>query len=317
MIFIDGIDFGRFGVVLFFLLSGFVIPYSLKPGTTIKQFAIRRFFRLYPIFWIAVASASTANVVFLGKKYEASQLIANLTMAPQLLGQNPISNVYWTLLIELAFYVACAILFAWGTLGKTRVLITASAITAGLTFFPILINELTGSKVPVQFNSHHLSFLFAGAAIRTEYESKSWRLSIPYLLILTMTVPTVAGLLPAAKTPFSTFGTWGLFVAYAAAAFVFLLALRHQFGSNRFFEVLGNSSYSLYLLHWPVFIVVFSFFENSASTIPFEVGACLAAAFFVSWLAYKYIELPSIELGKKFSRSTQRDRQSLQNPVRP
>ncbi|CAM5339645.1 hypothetical protein SSTU70S_04052 [Stutzerimonas stutzeri] len=48
-------DFGRIGVVVFFIISGFVIPASLRGprGEDCRQFLIRRLFRLYPLCWLS------------------------------------------------------------------------------------------------------------------------------------------------------------------------------------------------------------------------------------------------------------------------
>lgn len=47
------LDFGRTGVLVLFLISGFLIPSSLKGGRVegLRKFAIRRFSRLYPLYW--------------------------------------------------------------------------------------------------------------------------------------------------------------------------------------------------------------------------------------------------------------------------
>lgn len=50
----NGVDLGRFGVVLFFLISGFVVPFSIRGARPLQRFAISRFFRLYPALWLAV-----------------------------------------------------------------------------------------------------------------------------------------------------------------------------------------------------------------------------------------------------------------------
>jgi len=53
--------FGGIGVSLFFLVSGFVIPSSLKSGNSrlpeLRQFVVRRFFRLYPVYWLSIILA--------------------------------------------------------------------------------------------------------------------------------------------------------------------------------------------------------------------------------------------------------------------
>src|SRR4051794_26399249 len=45
---------GLLGVALFFLVSGFVIPFSLDRGS-LSRFVIRRIFRLYPVYWLSLA----------------------------------------------------------------------------------------------------------------------------------------------------------------------------------------------------------------------------------------------------------------------
>ena len=52
---LDAVNLGRFGVVLFFLISGFVIPFSFRGDQPIRNFAISRTFRLLPALWLSVA----------------------------------------------------------------------------------------------------------------------------------------------------------------------------------------------------------------------------------------------------------------------
>ena len=50
------VDFGRIGVVAFFMISGYVIPPTLRGplanGT--RRFLVRRFFRLFPAYWLSI-----------------------------------------------------------------------------------------------------------------------------------------------------------------------------------------------------------------------------------------------------------------------
>ncbi len=59
-------NLGAFGVSLFFLVSGFVIPMSLKNSSTkiIIDFFIKRFFRLYPTYWLAILFTTIVIIVF-------------------------------------------------------------------------------------------------------------------------------------------------------------------------------------------------------------------------------------------------------------
>jgi len=98
--------YGFFGVHLFFLISGFVISQSAH-GKTAAQFAVSRGVRLFPAYWVAMV-ATTLVVTFWGNpdmKVSPVQFLANLTMIPGLFDQRPVDGVYWTLTIELTFYL--------------------------------------------------------------------------------------------------------------------------------------------------------------------------------------------------------------------
>src|SRR5262245_66328571 len=47
-------DLGHFGVTLFFLCSGFIIPFSLERQNSLPRFWIIRAFRLYPLYWFTI-----------------------------------------------------------------------------------------------------------------------------------------------------------------------------------------------------------------------------------------------------------------------
>src|SRR6266480_3962126 len=48
---------GRTGVLLFLVVSGFIIPASLEQGGSNARFWLRRFFRLFPLYWASIALA--------------------------------------------------------------------------------------------------------------------------------------------------------------------------------------------------------------------------------------------------------------------
>ena len=97
------VNFGRFGVVLFFLISGLVVPFSFRGDRPIRSFAISRFFRLYPAYWASIA-VFLAIAIWQGAPIPGETIAANLTMLQTLWGQPNIGNAYWTLLYEMIFY---------------------------------------------------------------------------------------------------------------------------------------------------------------------------------------------------------------------
>jgi peptidoglycan/LPS O-acetylase OafA/YrhL len=107
------LDLGQVGVVLFFAISGFVIPSTLKGPTMegARRFLIRRFCRLYPAYWFSISIGWLSAVWLEGRQIDASTLIVNLSMTQKFFGYPDIIGVYWTLSIELAFYCICLIMF--------------------------------------------------------------------------------------------------------------------------------------------------------------------------------------------------------------
>jgi peptidoglycan/LPS O-acetylase OafA/YrhL len=111
---------GAFGVGLFFLISGYIVPASLERHGSVRSFWISRFARLYPL-WIAAVVAVyalnrahvrplTAAAVVRWKQY----LLAHLTMLQELIRVDNYINVMWTLSLEMAFYFMVVALYAAG-----------------------------------------------------------------------------------------------------------------------------------------------------------------------------------------------------------
>ena len=106
---------GDYAVWLFFMISGFVIFFTIERSKTWVDFAVSRTTRLYPVYWI------TLTIVFvvegLWSKTHGFWLggyVANMTMLQEYFGYENHDIVYWSLTIEVAFYVIMAVLFRAG-----------------------------------------------------------------------------------------------------------------------------------------------------------------------------------------------------------
>jgi len=129
------IDVGHIGVVVFFLISGFVIPFSISPdrAAPVGSFVIRRLFRIYPAYWLSVPLAALAIFWIWGTPFSAREILINLTLMQDVFGVRPAEGVYWTLLVELAFYALCVVLLLTNSLfDMRRVALLAAAL--GLAF---------------------------------------------------------------------------------------------------------------------------------------------------------------------------------------
>lgn len=109
---------GKYGVQLFFCISGFVIFWTLQRSRTLADFAWSRFSRLYPAYWASIALGSVISVCLLGEPLWPGGLLVNATMLQTFLGVRDLDIVFWTLAIELVFYAWMAAVFATGQLGR-------------------------------------------------------------------------------------------------------------------------------------------------------------------------------------------------------
>jgi peptidoglycan/LPS O-acetylase OafA/YrhL len=138
------ISTGWVGVPIFFILSGFVIAFSAE-GHSAGRFAIGRVARLYPAVWIcapltAIAISSDPDVI--------SRLLRSLTLLPW----GPwVSGVYWTLAVEVIFYIIVAAVIAPRNPRALHYLGIALAVSGSLYWFLRVIDYTTGG---------HLHFVF-------------------------------------------------------------------------------------------------------------------------------------------------------------
>lgn len=104
--------FGNMGVQLFFIISGFVILLS-SYGKSPSKFVGSRVARLYPAYWIAVLASGFLVIKLwpqMGQGRNFTDLLANLTMFHPAMGVRHIDGVYWTLWVEMRFYILILIL---------------------------------------------------------------------------------------------------------------------------------------------------------------------------------------------------------------
>ena len=111
------LNFGQYGVFVFFLVSGYIIPASLERKGSIRGFWISRAFRLYPLYLLAIAVAAVAYELGYGtlrgaQHHPLAAVASWLLMIPNLLTGPNVPNVTWTLSYEMVFYLLLAALFS-------------------------------------------------------------------------------------------------------------------------------------------------------------------------------------------------------------
>ena len=140
---------GTFGVELFFVISGFVIlPSAMRYAP--REFALRRFLRLYPLFFalsllfIALNAATNAYpAINTLEAWVAGLLFLNLFVGTEQLTPNA-----WSLTYEVMFYILMYGIVYFAV--RRRYWLGALAIGAGIAFlltFPIAIYFVMGAAI--------------------------------------------------------------------------------------------------------------------------------------------------------------------------
>jgi peptidoglycan/LPS O-acetylase OafA/YrhL len=112
-------DPGLYGVLVFFLVSGYIVPASLERKGSVRSFWLSRLFRLFPLFVFAIAAVLLLHEFGWASVRQTNQNVAasvfsHLFMLNELLGQTNIIVVLWTLSYEMIFYVLLTALFTAG-----------------------------------------------------------------------------------------------------------------------------------------------------------------------------------------------------------
>jgi exopolysaccharide production protein ExoZ len=293
---------GFAGVDLFFVISGFIIVHSsghlIGCAEAVPGYLLRRFCRIFPLYWLTLLPLLIA--VWLFPKNEVVRLLpagglSRSFQAVFLLPGHPGYNaVSWTLSFELYFYL----LFAWAIFSRRAIgglaLLTLAVIALGIT-------RKFGGNLSTHtllesffFNPLCLEFaLGAGVALL----NRRYRIAHPFL-------PAIAGLLLAwlfcPQEPMSLNRVWSL----GPAAALILLGItqaerRHSFRIPVWLADLGDASYVLYLLHFPIIIIsdkVMVILGEQSVPMRSAIGFALTAG--MCWLSiriHRHIEAPLMQ----------------------
>ena len=106
--------YGALGVQMFFVISGFVILMSAR-GKSLGAFISSRVSRLYPAYWAAVLACAALFLFVAPGRFrtpDPQTILVNLTMMQTAVGARHLDGVYWTLWVELLFYLLIGALIA-------------------------------------------------------------------------------------------------------------------------------------------------------------------------------------------------------------
>jgi peptidoglycan/LPS O-acetylase OafA/YrhL len=186
----QAIDPGLYGVCVFFLVSGYIVPASLERTGSVRRFWVSRMFRLYPLFLVAIATLFVLNWMGLAgfrnaDKTPITSVLGHLLMMNDLLGVPNVINVLWTLSYEMVFYLLLTALFVLGVHRRSE--------RYALGFATVAL--LLGGILPTVWLSH------SALGARKVALLADFLIIVGVALALTSRrVPRVAGALVAAST---------------------------------------------------------------------------------------------------------------------
>jgi len=282
-------NYGWLGVDLFFAISGYVICLVVsKSGVRPVPFIVRRVFRLYPL-WLATLTLF-ATLVWLWRGLRPAETVGFYLYSATLLPTDgfPLYFVGWSLQHEMAFYLACAIIMPVVGIQGLVVFLAASTAAFHLINLPWFLSQLA---------QYHVDFL-AGVLAFT---------AIARLRFMGSTVLFLAG---AALLLFSLHIWRGL--AFVPIALFFLVAGAASISpsNNIVFRAavgIGDSSYSLYLLHPLVLLAAKAATTTAILDRPLWIEepirfTSIAVIIVMSVLSWRYFERPVINLGNRIAR---------------
>jgi len=306
------LEIGRVGVEIFFVLSGFVMAYTLErervTGRFAAKFMLRRSIRLDPPYWTVIVVELIVVAVLFGQSLPSLRVLAlNVLYLQDLAGAHGIVGVAWTLCLELQFYLVFVLLLwvvqrlpmsKWGA----RVLIFAppavlSACVSHLIGKNDVIDEL-GGLGGLFIGPWYLFFL--GVLVKwVLFDRLDWWIAAALPVF-------VVGLIVVQGEPLVPYDNYVAVAGVAAAVVLVTVGWTARFGGGLGMApiaYLGKISYSLYLIHYTIGTnFILKVHERFGPGYEYQIPAAvvaIAVSLGAAHLLYVAVEAPSVQLAAR------------------
>lgn len=281
VMFSDFHSYGQYGIYIFFVISGFIIPLSMdKAGYKLRfyfKFLAKRAVRLHPPYLAALTITLVMLAVADKFKHvafpETFTTILESCFYCHITDNNP---VFWTLKVEAEFYIFMGLYFV--------LMNNWPRLTLLITIPVVLVLSQTHVIDYVSLFSF-LPFFFIGTLAYIIYNK-----SLPFYFAIACLAAIVLFAFIRFELP-----------AAIAGLFTVLAILFYKGKGNAVFDQLGEMSYSIYLIHFPIGVKLINLIYHHInprydivlfiSVLMVILGVCA--------LFWKWIEMPFANLSNK------------------
>ena len=272
------------GVDLFFVISGVVIGLSALPEMSIRDFLVRRFIRIYPLYWLALA-AWVAYAVGNGGWFRVEDVVRSALLVPDLSrAWIPVYLPAWTLVFEIFFYAVFAACMLTGRFARPLCCIVLVAVA-------LRFSEPGSAQV---YFSHAMLLLeFVAGMLIAAAVARGWvpGRALGAVLVAAALVWFAVNAVPSYTPRERYWGIPAVLLVYGMLGFEDL-----RFFRSRAAVFGGNASYAIYLAHFMVLQAIFLVANRNgfpAEAHRFVVAAIgIPAALAIGALIYVVLDKP-------------------------
>lgn len=289
-------NLGQIGVLIFFLISGFIIPFSFDLNNNTKKFIFNRIFRIFPLYLFVFFIQFTFFVIYYENNfnYITKIFISHLFLVQEYLKLPNLVGGSWTLFLEFLWYF-------------TFIMISVSKLRKNINFlaylfsFGLIAIGLISIYLNIRIPLGRFCLIQACLLGYIYYEYYLGKLNSNNFYILNVLVLfTIFFSLGVSFYYFKSeyFSFKCVLISYIIGFVIFhigFISRKSELNEIKFLNFMGEISYSLYLIHG-IILTVLSFFESKSLTllIPFYLTTIL-----ISIITYFIIEKKGIDLGKR------------------
>lgn len=303
------VDFGQFGVAIFFLISGFIIPYSVRNWGGVNKliFLLKKFLRIWPVYAVGFGITFLA-LQFYGKFsngewiFSFKDYLIQASLLRDWFWIPSIDGISWTLEIEIKFYLFFFLLFVLHKESNPKII---SGIAVVVMVLAVLYGANTETLLIMGREWYiacsnilnalvYILYILMGLGVYCLYTEK-WDRKVWVVVEEVLAICFFISchwVLPDLEI--------GYRINYTLAFLVFIntYMLRDRITQGKFLQFFSNNSFAIYILHGVNGYILLTIFCDMGIPPYINLSIVIAIILFMSWLFHRYIETSVDKLTK-------------------